>query len=152
MGASGVGSAPPSLRSPLGHHIRMTRVAVLLLLVSGLWVHAAESGVTNLVVTPLEVDPKSVRLTAAETRSPNVNFNYLNKTPEQVRAISRRHPPVLVVKDGVVVAKAVGCVNYAGRSSPDGKPVFTGLTLGFDDLDQAWIAEKVLKREDKKPE
>ena len=130
----------------------MTRVAAFLLLVSGLWAHAAESGVTNLVVTPLEVDPKSVRLTAGETRSPNVNFNYLNKTPEQVRAISRRHPAVLVVKNGVVVAKAVGCVNYAGRTSPDGKPVFSGLTLVFDDLDQARVAEKVLKREDKKPE
>jgi hypothetical protein len=132
--------------------MRMNRVVALLLLVSGLCVNVAESGITNLVVTPLEVDPKSVTLTGADTRSPNVNFNYLNKTPEQVRAIDRRHPAVLVMKDGVVVAKAVLGVNYAGRHAPDGHPIFTGLTLLFDDLDQARIAEKVLKREDKKPE
>jgi len=47
----------------------MNRVVALLLLVSGLCVHAAESGITNLVVTPLEVDPKSVTLTGADTLS-----------------------------------------------------------------------------------
>ena len=130
----------------------MTKTAVLFLLLSGLWVHAAESGVTNLVITPLEVDPKSVSLTGAETRQPNLNFNYLNKTPEWLAAISKRQPPVVIVKDGVVVAKTDMCVKYAGRHSPDGRPVITGLTLAFDDLDQARRAEKVLKREDKKPE
>jgi len=111
-------------------------------------VHAAENGVTNLVVTPLEVDPKSVMLTAAETRYPNVDFNYLNKTPEQVRAIYRRHEAVLVMKDGVIGAKAASCSGYKGRYAPDGHLVFSGLTLIFDDLEEARIAEKVLKRED----
>ena len=130
----------------------MKRVAAFLLLVSGICVHAAESGVTNLVVTPSEVDPKSVSLTAAETRQPNVTFNYLAKTPEQIRTIYRRHPTVFVVKDGVVVAKAPSCSGFKGRTAPEGQLVFSGLVLIFDDLDQARIAEKVLKREDKKPE
>lgn len=130
----------------------MKRVAAFLLLASGLWVHAAKNGVTNLVVTPLDVDPKSVSLFAAETRYPNPTFNYLNKTPEQVRAIYRSHAAVLVVKDGVVVAKAPSCSGYKGRRDPDGQLVFSGLDLIFDDLDQARIAERVLKREDKKPE
>jgi hypothetical protein len=130
----------------------MNRIAVLLLLVSAIRVYAVDSGVTNLVVTPLEVDPKSVSLTATETRQPNLTFNYLAKTPEEVRAIYSRHQPVLVVKDGVVVAKAIGCTGYKGRRDPDGQMVFSGLVLGFDDLDQARVAEKVLKREDKKPE
>ena len=67
--------------------IYMKSIAAFLLLVPGLWVRAADSGVTNLVVTPLEVDPGSVRLTATETRYPNLTFNFLHKTPEQVRAI-----------------------------------------------------------------
>jgi hypothetical protein len=130
----------------------MSRVAAFLLLVSGLCLHAAGNVVTNLVVTPLEVDPKSVSLTAAETRSPNLTFNYLSKTPEQVRAIYRRHPAVSVVKDGVIIAKAPSCSGYKGRIAPDGQLVFSGLVLIFDNLDQARIAEGVLKREDKKPE
>ena len=131
--------------------MRMNRIAFLLL-VSGLCVHAAEIGVTNLVVTPLEVDPKSVTLTAAESRMPNVDFNYLNKTPEQIRAMSRRHPPGVVMKDGVVVAKAVGCAAHKDHIGPDGHLEFAGLTLGFDDLEQARIAAKVLRREDKEPQ
>lgn len=134
------------------YRVCMNTIAVLLLLVSWLRVYAADSGVTNLVVTPLEVDAKSVSLTATETRQPNLTFNYLTKTPEQVRAVYRRHQPVFVVKDGVVVAKAIGCTGYKGRRAPDGQMVFSGLVLGFDDLDQARIAEKVLKREDKEPE
>jgi hypothetical protein len=130
----------------------MKTAAVFLLLVSGLWVHAAESVTTNLVVTPSEVDPKSVRPTAAESPQPNVTFNFLSKTPEQVRAMYRRLPPVHVVKDGVVVAKALGCTGYKGRIAPDGQMVFSGLVLVFDDLEQARIAERVLKREDRKPE
>jgi|SRR6516162_3164366 hypothetical protein len=130
----------------------MKTFTVFLLLVSGLCVNAAESVITNLVVTPSEVDPKSVKLTGAEMRQPNVNFNYLAKTPEQVRAIHRMHPAVFVVKDGVVLAKAIGCAGYKGRRGPDGEMVFSGLVLGFDDLDQARIAERVLKREDKKSE
>jgi len=40
----------------------MKTAAVFLLLLSGLCVHAAEGVTTNLVVTPSEVDPKSVTL------------------------------------------------------------------------------------------
>jgi hypothetical protein len=129
----------------------MNRVLAFLLLVSAICVQAAASGVTNLVVTPLEVDPKSVTLTAAETRQPNVTFNYLNKTPEQVRAIYRRHEAVLVMKDGVIVAKAAACTGHKDHISPDGHVDFAGLVLIFDDLEQARIAEKVLKREDNNP-
>src|ERR1035441_7086988 len=132
----------------------MKRIAALLFLVSGLWVYAADNVATNgvVVVSPSEVDPKSVDLTGAERPQPNVNFNYLSKTPEQVRAIYRRHQPVLVIKDGVVFAKAAGCTGYKGRKAPDGQWVFSGLVLIFDDLKQARMAERVLKREDKKPE
>jgi hypothetical protein len=130
----------------------MKRVAAVLLLVSAFCAHAAEGGITNLVVTPSEVDPKSVTLTGAESPQPNVNFNFLSKTPEQVRAMNRRLPPVDIVKDGVVVARAIGCSGYKGRRAPDGQMVFSGLVLGFDDLEQARIAERVLKREDKKPQ
>jgi hypothetical protein len=129
----------------------MNRVLAFLLLVSAIYVQAAESGVTNLVVTPLEVDSKSVTLTAAETRQPNVTFNYLNKTPEQVRAIYRRHEAVLVMKDGVIAAKAAGCTGHKDHIGPDGHVDFAGLVLIFDDLEQARIAEKVLKREDNNP-
>jgi hypothetical protein len=130
----------------------MKRVAAVLLLVSAFCVHAAESGVTNLVVTAAEVDPKSVKLTAAESPQPNLTFNYVGKTPEQVRAIYRSHAAVLVVKDGVVFAKAAACSGHKDRIGPDGHLDFAGLVLIFDDLDQARIAERVLKREDKKPE
>jgi hypothetical protein len=129
----------------------MKTVILFLLLISGLCMHAAESVTTNLVVTPSEVDPKSVRLTAAETRQPNLTFNYVDKTPEQVRAIYRTHAAVFVVKDGAVVAKAAACSGHKGRTAPDGQLVFSGLLLIFDDLAQARIAERVLKREDKKP-
>src|SRR6516225_2820055 len=105
----------------LGHPIRMKTVTLFLLLVSGLCVHAADSLITNLVVTPSEVDPKSVRLTATETRYPNLTFNYVDKTPEQARAIYRTHTAVSVVKDGVVVAKAPACSGYKGRTAPDGQ-------------------------------
>jgi len=50
------------------------------------------------------------------------------------------------------IAKALGCTGYKGRRAPDGQLVFSGLVLGFDGLEQARIAERVLKREDKKPE
>ena len=130
----------------------MKRVAAILWLISVFCAHGAEGGITNLVVTPCEVDPKSVRLTAAESPQPNVTFNFLSKTPEQVRAMYKRLPPVHVVKDGVVVAKALGCTGYKGRIAADGQMVFSGLVLVFDDLEQAKIAERVLKREDKKPE
>ena len=81
-----------------------------------------------------------------------MNFNFLNTRPEEVRATCRRLPPVDIVKDGVVVARAIGCQRYAGRSGPDGQWVLSGLVLGFDNLEQARIAERVLKREDKKPQ
>jgi len=74
------------------------RFAAVLLLVLGFRVHAADSGVTNLVITPTEVDPKSVKLIAAESRQPNAIFYYVNKTPEQVRAIYRHHPAVLFMQ------------------------------------------------------
>jgi hypothetical protein len=130
----------------------MKTVTLFLLLVSGLCVHAADSLITNLVVTPSEVDPKSVRLTATETRYPNLTFNYVDKTPEQARAIYRTHTAVSVVKDGVVVAKAPACSGYKGRTAPDGQLVFSGLVLIFDDLEQARKGKRVLKREDKKPQ
>ncbi len=135
----------------LGHCICMKRIAALLLLFSGLSLFAADDVSTNLVVTPSEVDASSVSLTAKETRQPNLTFNYLSKTPEQIKAIHRRHPPVWVLKDGEIVAKAIGCAGYKGRRAPDGQLVFSGLVLGFEDLEQARIAERVLKREDKKP-
>jgi hypothetical protein len=130
----------------------MKRIAAIVFLVSVFCVHAAEGGVTNLVVTASEVDPKSVKLTAAESSQPNLTFNYIGKTPQQVRAIYRSHAAVLVVKDGIVVAKAAACTGHKDRIGPDGHVDFTGLVLIFDDLDQARIAERVLKREDKKPQ
>ena len=69
-----------------------------------------------------------------------------------MRAIYRSHAAVLVVKDGVVVAKAAGCSGHKDRIGRDGHVDFAGLVLIFDDLDQARIAERVLKREDKKPQ
>jgi hypothetical protein len=130
----------------------MMSVVAVLLLISAFCVHAAEGGVTNLVVTASEVDPNSVKLAAAETRFPNVTFNYLNKAPEQVRAIYRRHEAVLVMKDGVIVAKAASCTGHKDRIGFDGHVDFAGLVLIFDDLNQARIAERILKRENRKPE
>lgn len=118
---------------------------------SGVSLFAAAAVLTNLVVTPSEVDSKSVRLTADKTPQPNLTFNYLNKTPEQIRAMYRRHLPVWVAKDGKVLAKAIGCTGYKAGKGPDGQLVFSGLVLIFDDLEQARIAEGVLKGENKEP-
>ncbi len=129
----------------------MKTVTAFLLLISLHCVHGAEGGVTNWVVTPSKVDPKSVKLTAAESPQPKLDFNYVGKTHEQIRAMHWSHAPVLVMKDGVVLAKAPACAGHKSRGYPDGHGDFDGLTLIFDDLEQAKIAEKVLKREDKKP-
>jgi len=147
-----VTGGPARLHLALCHPIRMKTVTLFLLLVSALCVHAAESVITNLIVTPSEVDPQSVRLTAAKEIQQNVTFNYLNKTPEQVKAIYRMHPAVSVVKDGVVVARAPACTGHKDHIGPDGHVDFAGLVLIFDDLDQAKKAEKALKGEDKKPQ
>jgi hypothetical protein len=84
--------------------------AILLTLLSLFSAHCAEDRGTNLVVTAQEVDPKSVRLTSAA--SSNLVFKYVSKTHEEIRAIAKRHSPVQVVKDGLVIAKAPSCTGY----------------------------------------
>ncbi len=79
-------------------------------------------------------------------------FNYVGKTPEQIRTIHRSHAPVFVVKDGVVLAEAAACAGHKSRIGPDRDGDFDGLVLIFDNLGQARIAERVLKGEDKRPQ
>ena len=106
--------------------------------------YANDGNTTNLIVTPNEVDPKSVRLTATNSPWPNLTFKYVGKTPEEIRAIAKKPRPVLVVKDGVVVAKAS---TYGGhvKVSTNSPVEFIGLTIIFDELGQAKLAEKALR-------
>ena len=128
----------------------MKTVSALVFLASVLCLHASESGVTNWVVTPSEVDPKSVKLTAAESPQPNLVSNYVGKSHAEIRAIARSHAPVAVVTGGVVVAKAAGCAGHRSLAQANAQGDFDGLTLIFEDLEQARLAERALKREEKK--
>ena len=74
---------------------------------------SAEPAWTN-VVNVSEVDPRSVSLIRPDLPQPNVIFDFVSKSPQEVRAIVRQHQgaPVLVMKDGHVLAKAPGCTGH----------------------------------------
>ena len=52
-----------------------THSAVLFVLLSLTCALSQERGLTNLVVAPSEVDPKSVRLVAVDSQQPDLVFN-----------------------------------------------------------------------------
>src|SRR5512133_3554812 len=87
-----------------------TTSVIFLLLLSLMPAPSAERAMTK-VVDVSEVDPRSVSLTGVKGPQPNVTFKFASKSPQEVRTIARQHPeaPVLVMKHGLVVAKALGC-------------------------------------------
>jgi hypothetical protein len=95
----------------------------------------------TVIVTAAEVDPASVRLTAEESRQPNLSFVYLTKRPEEIRACQRWHPPVLIKVGSNIVARAPGCTGMKGVGGVD----WVGLVVIFDDLEQARAAKRALK-------
>jgi hypothetical protein len=128
-----------------------TNSAILLLLLSLMPAPSAEPAWTN-VVNVSEVDPRSVSLIRPDLPQPNVIFDFVSKSPQEVRAIVRQHQgaPVLVMKDGHVLAKAPGCTGHLGPVGADKHLDYVGLVLVFDSLDEARRAEKALKHVDEK--
>ena len=112
---------------------------------------SAEPAWTN-IVNVSEVDPRSVSLTVPDLPQPNVTFKFISKPPREVRAIVREHQgaPVLLMKDGHILAKAPGCTGYLEPVGADKHLDYVGLVLVFDSLAEARRAEKVLKRVDEK--
>ena len=101
------------------------------------------------IVNVSEVDPRSVSLTGVKDPQPNVTFKFTSKSPQEVRTIARQHPeaPVLVMKDGLVLAKALGCTGYKEPIGADKHLDYVGLVLVFDSPYEARRAEKALKHE-----
>jgi hypothetical protein len=95
-----------------------------------------------VALTAKDVDPNSVRVTTGpDIPTPNLVFNFVGKTSDEIKAIVHKHPWIQIKKGGFVVAEtgSVSLISSRGRTN------YVGLVLIFDDYKMAKLAEKTLR-------
>jgi len=96
-----------------------------------------------ITLTSDDADTNSVRLISQPTTSvQNVVFRYADKTSAEIKAILDTHPRAKIMRDGIVVAEAVGCGGIVDHHTNH-----IGLVLIFHKYDEAKVAEKALRGE-----
>lgn len=99
----------------------------------------AVSPAGTLVLTVRDVNPKSVRLAT----SSNLVFEFAHKSSDEIGAIIKAHPQIVIRRNGETVMQARSYTYLSDKVNGQMAPV--GLVLIFHTFDQAKLAEQALR-------
>jgi hypothetical protein len=121
----------------------MKNCFIVLLMLLAIHLHG-QSQTPLIVLTAKDVKTNSVRVITPPTiSSPNLVFEYIGKTSEEIKAISKSHPKVQIAKNGITIAKTPYVSLW--YKVKNGQTNCVGLVLIFTNYAEAKLAEKTLR-------